>query len=294
MPDVLDRQLTLADGRALAYRDVGDRDAPAVVFNPGFMGCRLTGPATPGVGVRVVTPDRPGIGRSDPKPGRRLLDWPADVAALADHLGLDRFAVLGHSAGGPYALASAHLLGSRITTVGVACGFAPFDRPDATVGMNPRMARAAPGLRRAPWMARLFANSLPRQYRRDPERAFQRQFGRDLPPTDAAALAANHEARRVLLDAAVEATRQGTAPLATEMQLTFARPWGFDPAAITTPTRLWYGADDTLTPAPMGQFLHQAIRDSELTVEPAHGHMLLFETWAEIITALVEPPSTRA
>ena len=65
------------------------------------------------LGLRVIALDRPGIGYSDPRTGDRLLDWPADVAEVADQLGIERFAVQGMSAGGPYALACAHLLGPR-------------------------------------------------------------------------------------------------------------------------------------------------------------------------------------
>ena len=84
---------------------------------------------------------------------------------------LGQFAVLGHSAGGPYAAACAFKLGDRISRLGVACGFAPFDRPGATQDMNPRMAKAVPGLRRAPWLASIVTSTLPRQYRKDPARA---------------------------------------------------------------------------------------------------------------------------
>lgn len=284
MATTTERTIRLADDRTLAFRDEGERDAPAVVFNPGFMACRLTG--RPADGVRVITPDRPGIGRSDDKPGRTIADWPDDVAGLADVLGLERFAVLGHSAGGPYALACAARLGDRVTRLGVACGFAPFDRADAIEGMNPRMAKALPSLRRAPWLARLATGSLPRQYRRDPAKAFEKQFGRDLPECDRRALD-DERSLSALLDAAVEATRQGKRPLAAEMQLTFCRPWAVDLGAITPPTLLWYGADDTLTPPQMGRYLESQISGSSLTIYPGEGHMALFSHWDEITGALV-------
>jgi pimeloyl-ACP methyl ester carboxylesterase len=276
-------QVRTSDGRVVTFSDIGERDAPPVFFSPGFMGCRLTG--RPASGARTITLDRPGIGGSTPQPNRTLLTWPHDVARVADALGLDHFAVLGHSAGGPYALACAHLLGERVTAVGVACGFAPFDRAEATEGMTPRMAKAVPGLRRAPWLARAAAAGLPRQYRRDPGRAFQRQFGRDLPECDRAALA-DVGARQPLLDAAVEAVRQGPGPLATEMQLLFARPWGFRLDAVKTPARLWYGADDTLTPVQMGRRLASELPDADLTIFPGEGHMAAFTHWQDIIAAL--------
>src|SRR5437764_11380444 len=77
--DRTETHFTLADGRRLAYRDDGDHDAPAIVFNPGFMACRLTG--RPAGGVRIITADRPGIGLSDPKPDRTVAEWPDDVSA---------------------------------------------------------------------------------------------------------------------------------------------------------------------------------------------------------------------
>ena len=282
--DRTETHFTLADGRRLAYRDDGDHDAPAIVFNPGFMACRLTG--RPAGGVRIITADRPGIGLSDPKPDRTVAEWPDDVSALADHLGLDHFAVLGHSAGSPYALASAARLADRVTALGIACGFVPFDRAGATEGMNQRMAKASPSMRRAPWIARLATVSLPRQYRKDPAKAFEKQFGRDLPDCDRWALA-EPEATASLLAAALESTRQGSKPLAAEVQLTFARPWGVDVTAITTPTQLWYGADDTLTPPQMGRYLEASIPGARLTVFPDEGHMAVFTHWAEITAALV-------
>lgn len=277
------RSVSLPDGRSLAYRDEGQPDLPAVLFHPGFMACRLTGP--PSDAARVVSIDRPGIGLSDPQPGRSVLDWADDVARLADHLGLDRFAVLGHSGGSPYAAACALRLGDRVTSLGIACGFAPFDRPGATDGMHRRMAKAVPGLRRAPWTARLATASLPRQYRRDPGQAFEKQFGRDLPDCDRRALE-DPGSRAALLDAAVESTRQGGRPLATELQLLFSRPWGFEPSAITVPTRLWYGEDDTLTPPQMGRYLESQIAGARLTVYPGEGHMAVFTHWPEITAAL--------
>ena len=280
-----DRTCTLPDGRALAYRDIGAPGAPAVVFQSGFMACRLTGRSTDE--ARIVTVDRPGIGLSTPKRDRGVADWADDIAALADHLGLDRFAVLGHSAGSPYALACAARLGERVTALGIACGFAPFERDDATAGMHQRMAKAVPGLRRAPWMAGLATRSLPRQYGKDPARAFEKQFGRDLPPCDRAAL---HEddALQLLLDAAVESTRPGGKPLATEMRLVFARPWNVALGDIVSPTHLWYGADDTLTPPQMGRYLESAIRHASLTVFPGEGHMAAFTHWDDIVRTLIK------
>ena len=104
---------TLPDGRTLAYAEYGDPDGRPLFFFHGFGGTHLgwgyleSNCDALNAGVRIISPDRPGTGRSTFMPNRQFTDWPADVTALADALGLDRFGVLGVSGGGPYALACA-------------------------------------------------------------------------------------------------------------------------------------------------------------------------------------------
>jgi pimeloyl-ACP methyl ester carboxylesterase len=281
--------LVLRDGRRLAYAEYGDLQGTPVVFLHGWGDSRLTrhpdDRGTAALGVRLLTVDRPGIGCSDFQPRRTLLDWPDDLAQLADHLGLPRFAVLGHSGGGPFALACAWKLPARLTVVGIACGFAPMDRPGATTGMRKEMQRAVPVLRRLPWLARPMLASLPKQYRRDPELAFAKQFGHGLPASDSAVLAQPAVHANVLAGA-VEALRPGAKGLAQELPLFLGRPWGFRPEDIRVPVRLWYGAADTLVPLQMGQYLAQALPMSQLEVYPDEGHTLHLTHWAEILRSL--------
>ncbi len=111
----MDRQdfntIQLPDGRKLSYAEYGDSQGVPVFFFHGFPGSRFdgeySGQAAAEMGIRLIAPDRPGMGHSDFQPNRRLLDWPADVGRLADTLGLDKFGVLGYSGGGPHALACA-------------------------------------------------------------------------------------------------------------------------------------------------------------------------------------------
>src|SRR5690606_26440118 len=101
--------------RTLAYTQIGARSGPTVLYFHGAPGSRLEllglDDAFAEHGIRVVTADRPGYGRSTPLTGRTTADWATDVAALADHLDLDRFGVIGLSSGGPYTVACAALLG---------------------------------------------------------------------------------------------------------------------------------------------------------------------------------------
>src|SRR6266487_105745 len=119
-------RVTLPDGRSLAYTDCGAPAGPLVVYFHGAPTSRLDlaglEESFSTLGVRVVSPDRPGYGGSSPQNGRGVSDWAQDVAALADHLGAERFAVMGWSSGGPYVAACAALLPERIVTAGVVAG----------------------------------------------------------------------------------------------------------------------------------------------------------------------------
>jgi len=124
--------LTLSDGRTLAYDDYGDRDGTPVVFCHGFSDSRLIRnpdeKLTASLGVRIIAADQPGVGGSSPQPGRTMADWGPDMEQLADHLGLGRFAVAGHSGGGPHALSIAHHLADRVTRGVLASPVGPFDQ----------------------------------------------------------------------------------------------------------------------------------------------------------------------
>src|SRR5512140_2188131 len=102
-----EQNITLPDGRKLAYAEYGDPDGKPVIYCHGNPGSRLDPKMLDlqllrKFHVRIIAPDRPGMGGSDFLPGRKISDWPADVTALADGLHLDRFAILGISGGGPY------------------------------------------------------------------------------------------------------------------------------------------------------------------------------------------------
>lgn len=127
--------LKLPDGRQLAYELFSGAKGRPVVFHHGTGDSRLARHPDDRLiteaGVRLITVDRPGYGGSTPRLGRTLLDWVPDVVQLADHLGLERFAVVGWSGGGPHALAVAHELGDRISNVVLASSMGPFTAPGA-------------------------------------------------------------------------------------------------------------------------------------------------------------------
>src|SRR5215204_6111862 len=130
----MDRTFALSDGRTLGYAQWGSSDGAPVL---GFHGTSLSRLAHVGAdapraaGVRLILVDRPAYGLSDLHPGRALLDWPRDIAELADGLDVDRFAVFGMSGGGPHAASCAYTLPDRVSALGLVSSPGPvWDRPE--------------------------------------------------------------------------------------------------------------------------------------------------------------------
>ncbi|MBU1879209.1 MAG: alpha/beta hydrolase, partial [Chloroflexi bacterium] len=126
MLPVPDDCILLPDGRRLSYAEYGDpAGAPVFLFRgtpSSRLACHPDDTIATDLGARVIVTERPGFGRSDFQPGRTLLDWPADVVALADALGLDRFAIVGTSGGGPHAAACAYRIPQRLTLAAIVSG----------------------------------------------------------------------------------------------------------------------------------------------------------------------------
>ena len=122
-----------SSGRMLAWNEYGDPAGRPMLYFHGWPSSRLQGRLVHHLarerGLRVIAPDRPGIGRSTYEPGRRLESWPQLMADFADFLGIDRWAQLGVSGGGPYVLACAAMLGERVSASAVLCGAVPIAGP---------------------------------------------------------------------------------------------------------------------------------------------------------------------
>ena len=286
-----DTAITLSDGRALAYAVYGDPDGRPLLYFHGHPGSRLEAALLHEIaleaGVRVIGTDRPGMGRSDFQRRRTILHWPNDVTQLADELGLDSFAVLGISGGGPYAAGCAHQLPRRVTTCtllssATPAGLGPLAGGDdaRANGPEPRSLAAnrlqARLVRYAPWLLRPAFGALARSIRRTSERAgyaaTARTALRALPPVDQAALA-NPESASRYGQSLTEAVRQGGRGPAWEARL-LSHPWGFDSAAINGPrVHVWHGELDRNVPVSAGRALAASIPGASANIVPDHGHL---------------------
>jgi pimeloyl-ACP methyl ester carboxylesterase len=273
---ITDAIIRLRDGRTLGYAQVGPSDGYPLFYFHGHQSSRLevllwTEMAVT-VGVRLMALDRPGIGRSDPKAGYRLLDWPDDVEEVANQLGIERFAVAAASGGGAYGLACAYKIPHRLSACGLICSVAPGDL----------LPKSAPRRMRTMWW---LGEHLPRLYRLS-NRLLMATVGSDAASIDKRVARAarflgkpdrevlqNAQIRRLFAQTLAECTRQGVRGNLDEALL-LVQPWGFKVEEIAfEKTFLWHGAQDRFVPVSLAQALAQALPQCTATFYPDEGHL---------------------
>jgi pimeloyl-ACP methyl ester carboxylesterase len=271
----MESTLALDTGRTLHFYDEGPPDADAL---PVFW---LHG--TPNIGpppaplfadaarlkLRWLGYDRPGYGGSAPREGRNIASAAEDVARIADHLGIERFAVMGHSGGGPHALACAALLPDRVVAAVSGAGLAPFGVPglDWFDGMHPagvenltatlggRAAKAAYEAARPEFDPTMFTDA------------------------DWAALAGAWGWFASVVD---PAKAQGVDGLIDD-DLAYVTPWGFDCTTIARPLLLLHGGRDRVVPCTHSQWLATHCPTAELWLQPEDGHISVLGTAARAL-----------
>src|SRR5215469_16008525 len=284
------RAVLLPSGRWLGIAEQGDPQGVPVLFFHGFVGSRLQcppdGPIAAWVGGRLIAVDRPGIGLSDRVPGRRLLDWAADIKMLAEELQISRFAILGWSAGGPHALVCALLLPRQVVALGLASPMGGwFVGKGATHHISKEARSITLLVRFCPWVLGPVFKVLQWRLAHQQERLIEDQL-RQLPPTDQARLS-DLLLRCMLRETAGEAFRQGVGGVYDDT-LVVARPWGFLPDAVETPAWLWQGDTDTSVLPVLAEELASKLPQCRAIVLPGEGHFLLFTHWRMLLHTLAQ------
>ena len=234
-------------------------------------------------GLRLIAPDRPGVGLSSRRASWTIADYPDLVRALADALDVEQFAVWGYSGGGPYAVACAALLPDRVPMTAVAAGmgqvgvWATIEESEKTDRQMLELSMTHPAL------ARFLLGASGRGARISPKfamKSFEQQLNasdREVvlglgPPREVMALftqAFLHGAHGVVADYAA-----------------IAQSWGFDVESIETPMAIFHGDADTMVPLRHGEELAKRVRDAELTVWPGAGHLGTITHVEDILDAL--------
>ncbi len=290
------QHIVLPDGRRLAYAEFGRTDGVPVLYFHGSPSSRfeplLIGEETlDRLGLRIIAPDRPGMGGSDFQPGRGFSDWPADVVALTDALGLGQFSVLGNSGGGPYVAVCAARMPDRLRAAVIVSGGWRMDWPEAREGL-PFMNRLVMTLaRRAPCLLRLLLSAMGGIAQGDREKEL-RQLKQRVPPADYAAFA--QPGRLEALGESMRACMlQGTKGAAWDMRL-YVRAFDFEPTEVHFPILMFHGEQDANAPVALARRVASELPNARLVTFENESHLsTLCHHFEEIAGALLEARSER-
>jgi pimeloyl-ACP methyl ester carboxylesterase len=283
--EVGDQHLDLADGRRLGFRVYGDPGGVPVLFLHGTPGSRIkfsiAHEAGLGRGLAIVAPDRWGYGLTEAPAKPSLAAFGADMTALMDSLGHERFAVGGISGGGPYAAAVGARLGPRVTALALVSPVGPI----VDAGLGPSL----PPLHRfcftvLPKLPRTVATAM-RAFRwsleRSPRLAGELTTWRAVRPDKR--LIRRPEVRQRILGSIKEGLRTGTSGPNIDLSI-FSRPWDIDLSKVAAPARLWIGTRDSNVPIAAAHALGRRIPGCELIELQNWGHLWVSVHHADVLT----------
>jgi pimeloyl-ACP methyl ester carboxylesterase len=278
-----------AGGFRLRVRDAGTEDGATVIHFHGTPSSRLElawgESAAEAEGVRLISFDRPGYGRS-PAARFGLLSIARAAVEVADGLGIERFWTMGQSGGGPFALATAYLAPDRVVAAGSASGAAPFM---LVPGAEEDMWEAdVEGLRLLPTdpdaAAEAVAGGLDLVEALQDQATLIEAFRPALSPADQKTLE-NPAFAQAFFDAIMEGLHAGKTGYAWD-NLSYLPAWEFDVSAIGSPVYLWYGEEDLMAKPAHGRWLQEHIPTAQLTMRKATGHLGIFAHLAEMLAEL--------
>jgi pimeloyl-ACP methyl ester carboxylesterase len=281
---VASEAITLPDGRRLRWYEFGQPDGSPVLYTTGTPVSGLGGAwydeAARAASLRWISPDKPGYGGSDYHRKRSLVSWADDLAALADHLGLDRFALAGESGGGPFTLAAAYRLANRVSVAAVIAS-AGARRPSRAERADQQtrirfygwLARNAPALNAIPLTVMRWSLASPARL----ERALRREM--------ATTPEARHAGLRIEFEAVADALRPGTRGAVQELAV-IRPPWLFPLSEVKTPVHLWHGVRDTNAPIANSRYLAREIPDATLHISESSDHDIGHDRGEEITSVI--------
>jgi pimeloyl-ACP methyl ester carboxylesterase len=290
----LNEYIRLRGGNAVGYAEYGVPNGVPILHFHGFPSSRFECNRTEIVNAandlnaRVIVVERPGIGLSDFIP-YSIDAWPNIVSEFADVLELERFSVVGLSAGGKYAAACAWRIPDRIENVGIISTTCPYDTLAARSTMTITDKLLYTVANRTPFLMSAILRYVTRAVRSEPTKLFS--LFPDLPQVDTEVLN-RPEVLSVFSSAVNGAFTQGPRGVVHDWGLE-GLPWGFSVEDISVPVRIWHGELDTIQPIAQGEIMAACIPHANPTYMPGEGHISLFVNhYPEILAELVKPVAT--
>lgn len=275
--DGTDQTVVLNGGHRVGFAEYGCPDGAPVVFCHGLPSSRLEGKlfrrAAEKNDVRLIVPDRPGYGLSQPCRLFSVACWPEEVSDLMNSLGIERFSIFGNSGGGPYALACAAKLPDRLEQIGIVCALGPVDQSWARADMHWTGRFSFLLGRHIPFLLRLIYSDLTAALMcQHPERS-QAWLRHGSPAADAKVLN-RPEIAKILTDAWLEGLREGSSGAVGDLTRN-ASDWGFDISDISSKVHVWHGTADRVVPVSHGHYYAESLPNVEARFVEDEGHFSL-------------------
>lgn len=288
----IDGQVQLQDGRSLGYSEFGDPKGFPIINNHGGLLCRLDiSPADEiarELGVRIISPDRPGLGRSDPLFGRTLFNWADDISQLTDRLDLEQFGVIGWSMGGQYALACAYHLADRVVAAAVVAAAVPLDNSGSFEALNKLDQSLTLLSQHAPEAAKAIFFSIGELAEYAPQ-TWNTIMLRSTISNDAEAI--RNQPLPGIAGFAVPALLHARGMV--EEYRTWIKPWGFTFEQIRCPVMVWQGDADELVPKQWAEEMAQRIPRARLHMIAGEGHLLPYNHYKDILYELIQESASQ-
>lgn len=273
------------DGSVITCEVVGDPGAAPVLMCHGLADSRLSAhmftQVASDLGLRIVAPDRPGIGRSDLRHLPRLVDWVQDARLVLDALDIDAAALIGVSGGGPFAAACAAQLPARVSRLTLVSALGAPGWPTGGMATGERLSLEA--ARRVPGFGGWFLGRLAVLARASPA-LFLRLATSELPGIDRRALE-QPAIRDPFLANYLEAFRRGSQGVGQDLRV-LTQPWGFELGSIRAPVLVCHGDADLTVPVQHARRFAAAIPGAQLQIYPGHGHFSIFDAVRDMLTPL--------
>src|SRR4030081_2020592 len=286
---VAPRTVSTSDGTEVGVYEFGDPGGVPVIAFHGVPACgagfSFADDAARRRGIRLLAPDRPGVGLSTPVPGWTVGSYGAEMSRIGDACGVERFAAWGYSGGGPYALACAAALGDRVTRLAVAAGmgevggWASIEDFEKTDRMMLNLSQKRPRL------ARTVMAISARLARLSPKSAVK-SFAKELSSSDQEVVA-RYEPDEILA-MFTQAFLHGARGVVDDYRA-IGQPWGIDLAAISAPVKIFQGESDTMVPPRHSEELARRISGCQLSIWPGEGHLGTITHVDEILEWLSQP-----
>ena len=281
-----DISITLSDGRILGYAEYGDSLGYPIFYFHGGQESRTSSlfmdSTAKKLNIRLICPDRPGIGLSTFQTERKFLDWGEDIVQLADSLKISRYSIFGLSGGAPHVLACVIRDSTRIDNASIISGAAPYNYKGTLKGMwfPVKLIHWFASMRKDKQLRKFIQNDFESLVNKPDKR--MKQFQKYLPKPDKRLLTDHPDYGWEFINGSVESYRQGIDGVVQEWKL-YVNDWQMDLSTVHFPIALWYGENDKMAPYHRGNYYKNTLPNSTLKVISNEGHFSLIRNHLEEI-----------